>query len=308
MFFTQEDYRKIEEYLKQNSKKDTDFKQLLQSEILADDDVVAIVHKGTNYKVSFATLAKVLESERVNTLMDYIKDLQNQINSLQISGVALSNKFGNNSYIGISQKTLTDAINRIWNKFEDITGEITQGISLVVSPEYFIGEEGADVHITANTVGISGIFEHIAFYGNGVLITEADNVEYLEHDLHIDETTVIMCKATILGIEYTHQSIITHYNSFWLGAGSSYLDIMNTQHIIPITNGMRGAYNIDVAQGDRIIIVVGESLAGGFLRADLNSVEINFTESTVTVAGKNYKVFTSEDAYSAGTYNIDING
>jgi hypothetical protein len=27
----------------------------------------------------------------------------------------------------------------------------------------------------------------------------------------------------------------------------------------------------------------------------------------VTVDGKNYKVFTSEEAYSAGTYNIDIN-
>jgi hypothetical protein len=63
-----------------------------------------------------------------------------------------------------------------------------------------------------------------------------------------------------------------------------------------------------VAQGQHIIIIVGESLAGGFLRADLNSVEINFTESTVTVDGKNYKVFTSEEAYSAGTYNIDING
>jgi hypothetical protein len=83
---------------------------------------------------------------------------------------------------------------------------------------------------------------------------------------------------------------------------------MNVDHVIPITNGMRGAYDVDVTQGQHIIIVVGESLAGGFLRADLNSVEINFTESTVTVDGKNYKVFTSEEAYSAGTYNIDING
>jgi hypothetical protein len=71
---------------------------------------------------------------------------------------------------------------------------------------------------------------------------------------------------------------------------------------------MRGAYDVDVAQGQHIIIIVGESLAGGFLRADLNSVEIPFTESTVTVDGKNYKVFTSENVYNVGSYNIDVNG
>jgi hypothetical protein len=83
---------------------------------------------------------------------------------------------------------------------------------------------------------------------------------------------------------------------------------MNIEHVIPITNGMRGAYDVDVAQGDHIIIVVGDSLAEGFLRADMNSVEIQFTESTVVVNGNSYRVFTSENAYTAGTYNIDING
>jgi len=176
-----------------------------------------------------------------------------------------------------------------------------------VTPEYYIGETGADVHITANTVDTNGIFEHIAFYANGALIAEASNVDYFEHDLHIDETTVIMCKAKIMGVEYTCQSVITHYNSFWLGAGSTYTDIMDVDHVIPITNGMRGAYDVNVADGQRIIIIVGDSLKDGFLRADLNSVEIPFTETSVTVDGKGYKVYTSEP-WSAGSYNIDING
>ena len=235
-------------------------------------------------------------------------DLQNQIDSLEIAGVAVSNEFGDDSHISVSQKTLTAAFSRVWAKFEDMTGEVLQGISMVVSPEYYIGEDGADVHIQANTVETNGIFEHIAFYINGTLLTEADNVDYFEYDTQITETSVVKCEAKIMGITYTREKIITHYNSFWLGAGSTYQDIMGVQHVIPITNGMRGAYNVDVAQGDHIIVVVGESLAGGFLRADLNSVEINFTESTVTVDGKNYKVFTSEEAYSADTYNIDING
>ena len=45
-------------------------------------------------------------------LKDKDKDLQNQIDSLQISGLALSNKFGDDPHIGISQKTLTGAIRR----------------------------------------------------------------------------------------------------------------------------------------------------------------------------------------------------
>ena len=241
------------------------------------------------------------------TFRELAKDLQNQIDALEIAGVAVSNEFGTDPHISVSQKTMTDAINKIWQKFEDITGEILQGVNMIVTPEYFISEDGTDVHITANTVDTNGIFEHIAFYGNGALIAEASNVDYFEHDLHIDETTVIMCKAKILGVEHTRQSVITHYNSFWLGAGNVYSDIMDVEHVIPITNGMRGAYDVHVEEGQKIIIIVGESLADGFLRADLNSVEIPFTESTVTVDNKNYKVFVSEP-WLAGDYNIDING
>lgn len=243
-----------------------------------------------------------------STFRELAKDLQNQIDSLEIAGVAVSNEFGTDPHISISQKTITDAINKLWQKLEDMTGEVLQGISMSVTPDYFISEDGCSVHISANTVETNGIFEHIAFYGNGSLIAEADNVDFFEYDMEITETTIIKCVAKIMGVEYTRQQIVTHYSSFWLGAGSTYSDIMDVEHVIPITNGMRGAYDVDAAQGDHIIIVVGESLAGGFLRADMNSVEINFTESTVTVDGKNYKVFTSEEAYSEGTYNIDING
>lgn len=223
-------------------------------------------------------------------------------------GTAITDQFGDSELVAVNQKVHTAAINKIYEILEDITGNTYHGINMVVTPEYFIGEDGATVSITANTTETNGIFEFIEFYINGYLIARGENVDYFTYNTTINETSVVKCVAKILGIEYTRQQIVTHYNSFWLGAGSTYSDIMDVEHVIPITNGMRGAYNVDVAQGQHIIIVVGESLAGGFLRADLNSVEINFTESTVTVDGKNYKVFTSEEAYSAGTYNIDING
>lgn len=223
-------------------------------------------------------------------------------------GTAITDQFGDSELVAVNQKVHTAAINKIYEILEDITGNVYHGINMVVTPEYFIGEDGATVNITANTTETNGIFEFIEFYINGALIARGENVDYFTYNTTINETSVVKCVAKILGVEYTREKLITHYNSFWLGAGSTYSDIMDVEHVIPITNGMRGAYDVDVTQGQHIIIIVGESLAGGFLRADLNSVEINFTESTVTVDGKNYKVFTSDEAYSAGTYNIDING
>lgn len=252
--------------------------------------------------------AQDAERQIVNLIREKEKALYDAMVGLKTGGTLLQQVFGNSPIYGISQKAITDAINKLWQKIEDITGESLQGISLTVTPGYYIGEEGADIHISANTVETNGIFEHIAFYINGTLIAQADNVESFEADTEITETSVVKCVAKILGVEYERQEVVTHYNSFWLGAGTSYSDVMTVSNLRPITNGMRGAYDIEAAEDDHIIIVVGESLAQGFIRADLNGFEIPFTESTVTIDGKNYKVFTSEDTYIAGTYNIDING
>ena len=111
-----------------------------------------------------------------------------------------------------------------------------------------------------------------------------------------------------MGIEYTVQKAITHYNSFWLGASTAYTNIMDEAHLIPIENGMRGAYDVEVAEGDHIFVIVGDTLKDGFIRADLNGFEIPFEESETIVDGVKYRGFTSENEYQTGTYNIDING
>lgn len=235
-------------------------------------------------------------------------DLQNQIDAAEIGGIAVSNQFGENNHISISQKALTDAFNKVWAKIEDITGESLLGFQMAVTPEYYIGEEGCNIHVTATTVDTVGVFEQLDFYINGQLINHGENVDYMEFDTEITETSVVTCVAKILGVEYQRQAIITHYSSFWMGAGSTYTDVMKNSNLRPTTNGMRGAYNIDLAGGQKIIIVLGESLREGFIRADINGVEIAFVETTQTVDGNTYKVLTSENTYQAGTYNIDING
>lgn len=251
-------------------------------------------------------------SEGVNNKINRVDDLQNQIDSLEVSGMALSNEFGNDPHIGISQKTLTLAWNKLWEKLEDITGEVLRGISMTVTPTRFISKDGCMLHISANTVGTNGIFERIQFFVDGELIYEEENTEYVSFDHHIDVKPeydyVIMCKAQILGIEYSRQQIVTRYDEFYIGAGTNYEDVMDREHARQTAESTRANYDISFNEGNRLFIVIKDSLRSEFVRADMNGVEIQFSETRITHDGKQYVLFTSKNTYRRGTYNIDING
>ena len=248
-----------------------------------------------------------------NIMKERTDDLQNQIDSLQIHGMAVSNMFGSDTNIGVSQATLTEAFNKIWQKFEEITGEVLQGINMVVTPPYFMSEDGCDIHVTANAVGTTGVFERIRFYVDGDRIYQEDdiNIDYVSFDHHLDIKDtydyVLVCRAQIMGIVYTARKVITRYNEFYIGAGDAYEDVMDSAHARQLNNTMRHSYDVTFADNDKLIIVMGATLRPGFIRADLNGAEIPMTETTVTIDGKQYSVFTS-DTWSAGDYNIDING
>lgn len=233
-------------------------------------------------------------------------DLQNQINSLEVAGIALSNKFGDNEHIGISQKTLTRAINNIYSILESVTGETYLGFTWQISPSYFVGEESTMVHVTAQPAMAGEVLEHIELSVNGVVIenSKRDYVTSYSFDLELTDTSVIKCTAYVLGVKYEREQEITRY-SFWVGAGTNFANIMTESNLAMLP---RSEKNITCAAGDNIIVVIGASLRDQFLRADINGVEIPFTETAETVDGKLYKVLTSDNTYSAGTYNIDING
>jgi hypothetical protein len=282
------------------------------NEKLADNAVQTRNIKDRNVTSSKIKKGAILpEHFTRETLVELHKDLQNQIDSFNEHGLSVSNEFGSDPHIGISQKTLTDAINKIWQKLEDITGEVFQGINMVVTPTFFVSEDGCDIHVSANTIDTNGLFEKIQFFVDGEAIYDATNTEYVSFDHHLDikETYdyVVMCKAKIMGIEYIRQQIITRYNEFYIGAGSTYADVMDSAHARQLNGTMRHNYDVTFDEGDKLVIVMGASLRDGFIRADLNGAEIEFTEQTVLIDGKQYVVLTSEP-WSAGDYNIDING
>ena len=316
MIFTQEQIQEIYSRLRRLGIKDTDFPPAHEVD---GSETIAIVQDSVNKKIPLSLIfdSPAFESY-YKLLIDTITEKENELNSIvdevRERKIGLSNNFGDGETVGINQKVLTQAINKLWQKIEDMTGEILQGINMTVTPDYFISEDGTTVHITANTVEANGIFEKIQFYGNGTLIAEYENTDYVEFDTHIDETTVIMCKAQIMGVEYTRQHVITHYNSFLIGAGDSYADLMldaehfNPDYAVPVTEGLRGSNPVDVPEGKHIIIVLGESLRQAFMRADISFTEIEFTEQEVTIYDKTYAVLTSVNTYEAGTYKVFING
>lgn len=69
MFFTQEDYRKIEDYLKRNSIRDTEF-NTIQS--LNQEDFVPVLHNKENAKISVRDIYKGIGKNNIINYHEYI--------------------------------------------------------------------------------------------------------------------------------------------------------------------------------------------------------------------------------------------
>jgi hypothetical protein len=238
-----------------------------------------------------------------------LEDLQNQIDSLEVSGLALSNIFGGDPHIGISQKKLSWFANYVLTMLEEALGRTLLGFTWEVTPTYIYGEWPTTVHITAQPTNDGDYFEHIWLYSNDELVNEVtEPTPSYEFDIDLQQSVNIRLEAQLLGEVYERNQRVNHYDSFWLGGGATYADIMNQAHNINFSEGTRLAKDVTVADGEHIIIMMGDAWVPAFIRADMNGSEIEFDETTVTIDGKNYKVLTSKSVFEAGTYNIDING
>lgn len=239
-----------------------------------------------------------------------LRDLQNQINGFYDHGVAVSNFFGDNTNIGISQKTLTYAINRIYDLLEEALDRTLKEFTWEVTPIYVYGQEPTAVTVTALPVEEGGILEHVELWVDGEIIEDAtaEGVTSYAYTFETNKTVDVTLKAQVLGIPYERSQRVTHYDSFWMGGGSTYTSIYNkTDKVVDVSNGMRTSKNITVESGQYIFIVLGNYLKDAFVRADINGVEIPFlTADTTTLSG--FTIYKSENTYQAGTYNIDING
>lgn len=227
-------------------------------------------------------------------------ELYTMIASLQVGGIALSDRLGDREDIGVNQKTLTNIINTIMSRIDDIAGEYTKGFSMVVDPDSFISEDTCTVNISAQTS--TGMFDHIAFYVNDELVVEGDQISTLVHRTIVDDTCEIKCVANILGITYTKTKMVTKYYPFFIGAGHAIQDILKPENAREYHGSFAGDYDVTCQEGDRIIVLIPISQLSKVVRIDMNGYEIPMDYLRTT----KYVIYTSKNTYREGVWNIDI--
>lgn len=279
---------------------------------LDGEEYVAIVKDGVNKKTKFNTMllsAKFKEAvaELLAPIIRDFKDFQEEINekidSIVIGGVALKQSLGNEVHYGVSQKVLTEVINDIVNKLQQITGEDSSGFTMSVVPDYYLGNTGTTVHLVATSN--SAPFDYIKVYVNGELVREiTESTQDYRTDFHIEGNVVVRVIASILGVEYTREKSITNsYPYIWIGAGMSYEDVVNLEHSKPFIPTEDNFYDVEVTEeGQKLYVVV--PINGTYLPQVMHMS--NFTIPAEAVTNENYSILESTNTYKVGTYQINV--
>lgn len=244
------------------------------------------------------------ENATIRPLYKEMAELRQLVTSYVASGIALSNNFGSHEDIGITQKTITDAINSLWNAIRDLKGENNDGITLTITPDWFISEDTAEVNILAQAN--DGVFETLQIYINDVPVWEEPlkNVQRYEYTAEMSETSLVRVEAQILGITYTKEEYVTKYYPFFMGSGTDWEDIVNEKYVRDLNDGkLRGGYNINVEHdGDYMFIIIPSSREHEIVRFDMNGYEIPI----IVLNNQKYTIYQSANTYRRGLFNIDI--
>lgn len=90
---------------------------------------------------------------------------------------------------------------------------------------------------------------------------------------------------------------------FIVGSGKDFDDVYKSYYARAYDGDPKGSYNLTVAEGDRIIIVILTTEASKIEQIEMNNVNIPMNVTTYEA----YTVYTSINTYQAGEYVININ-
>jgi len=224
-----------------------------------------------------------------------------------VGGVALSQAFGDNTDIGISQKTLTKALGKFYDELEDITGKHYKDCTITIEPTAIFTEESAFVTVTADSTEAVCNFDSVRVYVDNVLVDEAIDMEVYTKNVPISQTCVVRVEGTILGKITIKEESILKTMPFFMGSGEVYTDVMKAECKKELHDGsLQGDYDISVEnEGEYMFIIIPIAKKEEFRRAvfDMNGFEIPLTTTETT----EYIICQTVNRYQAGTYNIDIN-
>lgn len=232
-------------------------------------------------------------------------ELYNMIESLQVGGVALSNHFGNREDIGITQKTITKAIQNIWIELSEITGKpyITD-FSFTISPELVYAESAKPVTVTVDAADAVNDFDYLRIYVDDELVAEEIGIRTFTRILMLEKSAIIKAEGMILGMVNIKEKEFVMHCPFYMGSGSTYTDVLIDANLKPLGGTLEGDYDVVVQKtNDYIFIIIPKSRKSEFRRADMNGYELPLA---LNYENSDFVVYKSLNRYMEGTYNIDI--
>lgn len=288
---SQEEFTKLNSYLELLNKNLINLERDLHDQLkcMVRKEMIPFYHKYYGLQKQIKELKKLFET--------YVKTS---------NGVAITDKFGFSDSMTVSQKTLTEAINAIYNRIADLQGVPIDKVAITITPDYVItDEEACDVTITIHSS--HHVFEHIEVFVDNEEVINADDVqEDVVHTLSIDKSVEIRVNATILGEMYQEEKTIKVYYPFFIGSGLSEEQVFTEENAVkkPANNeGINGKYAITVHNnGEQFFVIIPKTRVEDVGRIHMNGYDIPFD----TYERDKYIVYVSKNRYRAKTYFIYI--
>lgn len=326
MYFTQEDYRKIENWLKQNAIKDSDFSFATS---LTGEEFITLLQDGSNKKTTLDTFSAMfssyLDSYAREDLFNVTKYLYNTSGNAGASIVNLEEatskcpkeiKRGGQIITFLNKES-------VWEVWRFLGTTPTEWGDLTSKWKCMDGRESLGIDVTLDDTPVNagstktttiviktkdgGKASLISLYINSVLVQEWNSMNEASKELTISTDSDIKVIVKEYGIQHEYQKTISVVYPCFIGASSVVSlasDIINNP--IYLSKGeLAGKFTVTTTASKPFIYsVLPEIITVGSM--SLNSVEIPTTITQLTKDGFIYNVYQSDVSYDPGTYDIFV--
>lgn len=228
-------------------------------------------------------------------------DLQNIIASAGKHGVALSNEFGDSELIGISQKTLTETIDAIQDRIDQL--HPGSYLSITATPNLIYKGETSEIDVTVRMKDGS-IADRITLVAGDEEVASEENVSQLETTISVQDTTNLTGLAERQGLTFDAPTVVTGVKPYYVGSIESPQDMLTDEYRQPIKANPNGTYNITVpVNGYKVYFILPDGME--IHKATMSGFDFPL-EHDPYFPVDGYHIYASENTYDAGSLTIVI--
>lgn len=223
----------------------------------------------------------------------------------------------------IVQKVVPDGsvvMNKLGNDVKNVLGDLqdqidemrfgAETVSVTVSPSVVFVGDSTNFSITAK----SSKAMNIKINCSGILYNSAGKVT--TYTAVTEDISFLQANTSMINVEFVLNSnkknvsaSVTAVNKIYYGGAAAYTDLTNDEHALATPKTSAGGnYQIQVAEnGMYIFWIVPATMGINKALIDNNPLgELPLTQTAQEVGGVQYKVYKSNNAVMAGTYNITL--